>query len=179
MINGLYLGKTSTCSLRHTQGNTVGLIYTFVNRLSFCVCDTHVHIINSSGTRQPCFLSMSVRSLNNYLIMQLSMFIAIETPMITSNKFFNLKRMEKHFMLFGKNFTWKVHFWVYLVDCYPFLHSNTELYIMYVLQVHNIQWNAGMGNADTLRPNSCFCWRVKSDILQLIGCFSLCEELGL
>ena len=27
----------------------------------------------------------------------------------------------------------------------------------YLLQVHSIQWNAGMGNTDTLHPNSCFC----------------------
>ena len=27
----------------------------------------------------------------------------------------------------------------------------------YVLQVHSIQWNAGMGNTHTLHPNSCFC----------------------
>ena len=27
----------------------------------------------------------------------------------------------------------------------------------YVLQVHSIQWNAGMGNTDILHPNSCFC----------------------
>ena len=26
----------------------------------------------------------------------------------------------------------------------------------YVLQVHTIQWNAGMGNTDTVHPNSCF-----------------------
>ena len=35
-------------------------------------------------------------------------------------------------------------------SCIPPLHCN------YVLQVHNIQWNAGMGNTDTLHPNSCF-----------------------
>ena len=39
---------------------------------------------------------------------------------------------------------------------YPFLHSTTVRY-NYVLQVHSIQWNAGMGNTDTLHPNSCFC----------------------
>ena len=27
----------------------------------------------------------------------------------------------------------------------------------YVLHVHSVQWNAGMGNTDTLHPNSCFC----------------------
>ena len=26
-----------------------------------------------------------------------------------------------------------------------------------MLHVHSIQWNAGMGNTDTLHPNSCFC----------------------
>ena len=25
------------------------------------------------------------------------------------------------------------------------------------LCVHSVQWNAGMGNTDTLHPNSCFC----------------------
>ena len=30
-------------------------------------------------------------------------------------------------------------------------------YYNYVLQVISIQWNAGMGNTDTLHPNSCFC----------------------
>ena len=34
---------------------------------------------------------------------------------------------------------------------YPFLHSTTVKY-NYVLQVHSIQWNAGMGNTDTLIP---------------------------
>ena len=38
---------------------------------------------------------------------------------------------------------------------YPFLHSTTVSH--YVLHVHNVQWNAGMGNTDTLHPNSCFC----------------------
>ena len=33
----------------------------------------------------------------------------------------------------------------------------TVRYYNYVLQVHSIQWNAGMGNTDTLHPNSCFC----------------------
>ena len=32
-----------------------------------------------------------------------------------------------------------------------------QRYYNYVLQVHSIQWNAGMGNTDTLHPNSCFC----------------------
>ena len=27
----------------------------------------------------------------------------------------------------------------------------------YVLHVYIVQWNAGMGNTDTLHPNSCFC----------------------
>ena len=27
----------------------------------------------------------------------------------------------------------------------------------YVLHVHSVQWNAGMGNTDTLHPNSCLC----------------------
>ena len=27
----------------------------------------------------------------------------------------------------------------------------------YVLHVHCVQWNAGMGNTDTLHPISCFC----------------------
>ena len=26
-----------------------------------------------------------------------------------------------------------------------------------MLHVHSVQWNAGMGNTDTLHPNSCFC----------------------
>ena len=39
--------------------------------------------------------------------------------------------------------------------CYPFLHSTTVSH--YVLRVHSVQWNAGMGNTDTLHPNSCFC----------------------
>ena len=38
---------------------------------------------------------------------------------------------------------------------YPFLHSTTVSH--YVLHVHSVQWNAGMGNTDTLHPNSCFC----------------------
>ena len=38
---------------------------------------------------------------------------------------------------------------------HPFLHSTTVSH--YVLHVHSVQWNAGMGNADTLHPNSCFC----------------------
>ena len=37
---------------------------------------------------------------------------------------------------------------------YPFLHSTTVSH--YVLHVHSVQWNAGMGNTDTLHPNSCF-----------------------
>ena len=31
------------------------------------------------------------------------------------------------------------------------------LLVYYVLHVHSIQWNAGMGSTDTLHPNSCFC----------------------
>ena len=38
---------------------------------------------------------------------------------------------------------------------YPFLHSTTVSH--YVLHVHSVQRNAGMGNTDTLHPNSCFC----------------------
>ena len=26
-----------------------------------------------------------------------------------------------------------------------------------MLHVHSVEWNAGMGNTDTLHPNSCFC----------------------
>ena len=37
----------------------------------------------------------------------------------------------------------------------PFLHSTTVS--QYVLHVHSVQLNAGMGNTDTLHPNSCFC----------------------
>ena len=33
---------------------------------------------------------------------------------------------------------------------YPFLHSTTVSH--YVLHVHSVQWNAGMGNTDTLLP---------------------------
>ena len=40
---------------------------------------------------------------------------------------------------------------------YPFLHST----VYCVLATHNYNisqwWNAGMGNTDTLHPNSCFC----------------------
>ena len=25
------------------------------------------------------------------------------------------------------------------------------------IPLHSVQWNAGMGNTDTLHPNSCFC----------------------
>ena len=39
----------------------------------------------------------------------------------------------------------------------PAFHHCTVRYYNYVLQVHSIQWNAGMGNTDTLHPNSCFC----------------------
>ena len=38
---------------------------------------------------------------------------------------------------------------------YPFLHFTTVSH--YVLHVHSVQRNAGMGNTDTLHPNSCFC----------------------
>ena len=37
---------------------------------------------------------------------------------------------------------------------YPFLHSTTVSH--YVLLVHSIQWNAGMGNTNTLHPNCSF-----------------------
>ena len=37
---------------------------------------------------------------------------------------------------------------------YPFLHSTTVRYYNYVLHVHSIQWNAGMGNTDTLHSIS-------------------------
>ena len=41
---------------------------------------------------------------------------------------------------------------------YPFLHST----VYCVLATHNYNisqwWNAGMGNTDTLHPNSCFCF---------------------
>ena len=40
---------------------------------------------------------------------------------------------------------------------YPFLHSTTSTVSHYVLHVHSVQWNAGMGNTDTLHPNSCSC----------------------
>ena len=30
--------------------------------------------------------------------------------------------------------------------------------LLYALQVHSIQWNAGMGNTDTLHLNSCFSY---------------------
>ena len=36
-----------------------------------------------------------------------------------------------------------------------FLQSTTVSH--YVLHVHSVQWSAGMGNTDTLHPNSCFC----------------------
>ena len=39
----------------------------------------------------------------------------------------------------------------------PAFHHCTVRYYNYVLQVHSIQWSAGMGNTDTLHPNSCFC----------------------
>ena len=29
--------------------------------------------------------------------------------------------------------------------------------IIRVTTVHSVQWNAGMGDTDTLHPNSCFC----------------------